>query len=31
VGFAVVLVPLSAYTLEGAFRAAQRRGSLSTF
>ncbi len=31
VGFAVVLVPLSAMVLESAFRVAQRRGTLSTF
>jgi ABC-2 type transport system permease protein len=31
VGFAVVLLPLSAWTLERAFRVAQRRGTLSTF
>lgn len=30
-GFAVVLVPLSAWILEQAFRVAQRRGTLSTF
>jgi ABC-type multidrug transport system permease subunit len=30
-GFAVVLLPLSAWTLEQAFRTAQRRGTLSTF
>jgi ABC-2 type transport system permease protein len=30
-GFAVVLVPLSAFGLERAFRVAQRRGTLSTF
>jgi ABC-2 type transport system permease protein len=30
-GFAVVLLPLSAWTLEQAFRVAQRRGTLSTF
>jgi ABC-2 type transport system permease protein len=30
-GFAVVLLPLSAWTLERAFRTAQRRGTLSTF
>jgi ABC-2 type transport system permease protein len=30
-GFPIVLVPLSAYGLERAFRVAQRRGSLSTF
>ncbi len=29
--FAVVLVPISAWTLERAFRSAQRRGTLSTF
>jgi ABC-2 type transport system permease protein len=31
VGFAVVLLPLSAWVLERAFRVAQRRGTLSTF
>jgi ABC-2 type transport system permease protein len=31
VGFAVVLVPLSAMVLERSFRIAQRRGTLSTF
>jgi ABC-2 type transport system permease protein len=31
VGFAVVLVPLSAMVLEQSFRIAQRRGTLSTF
>jgi len=31
VGFAVVLVPLSAVVLERSFRIAQRRGTLSTF
>jgi ABC-2 type transport system permease protein len=31
VGFAVVLLPLSAWVLEQAFRMAQRRGTLSTF
>jgi ABC-2 type transport system permease protein len=30
-GFAIVLVPLSAFGLERAFRVAQRRGTLSTF
>jgi len=30
-GFAIVLLPLSAWGLEQAFRIAQRRGSLSTF
>ncbi|HZM56678.1 MAG TPA: ABC transporter permease [Acidimicrobiales bacterium] len=30
-GFAVVLLPLSAWSLEQAFRVAQRRGTLSTF
>jgi ABC-2 type transport system permease protein len=30
-GFAVVLLPLSAWVLERAFRVAQRRGTLSTF
>jgi ABC-2 type transport system permease protein len=30
-GFAVALVPLSAFGLERAFRIAQRRGTLSTF
>ena len=31
VGFAVVLVPLSAWVLERSFRVAQRRGTLATF
>jgi ABC-2 type transport system permease protein len=31
VGFAVVLIPLSAWTLERSFRVAQRRGTLATF
>jgi ABC-2 type transport system permease protein len=31
VGFAVVLIPLSAVVLEHSFRVAQRRGTLSTF
>ena len=31
VGFAIVLLPASAYVLERSFRIAQRRGSLSTF
>lgn len=31
VGFAVVLLPLSAWVLERAFRVARRRGTLSTF
>jgi ABC-2 type transport system permease protein len=31
VGFAVVLLPLSAWVMERAFRVAQRRGTLSTF
>jgi ABC-2 type transport system permease protein len=31
VGFAIVLVPLSALVLEGTFRVAQRRATLSTF
>jgi ABC-2 type transport system permease protein len=31
VGFAIVLVPLSAIVLEGTFRVAQRRATLSTF
>ncbi len=30
-GFAIVLVPLSAWVLERAFRVAQRRGTLATF
>jgi ABC-2 type transport system permease protein len=31
VGFAVVLLPISAFVLERSFRVAERRGSLSTF
>jgi ABC-2 type transport system permease protein len=31
VGFAVLLLPLSAWVLDGAFRVAQRRATLSTF